>query len=216
MDSELTPAQLRENPYQLGRDQAINPAPAKHPRSGVSPADPLEAGQEEVFVAMGCFWGAEKLFWDLPGVVTAVGYMDGFIPNPTYEEVCSGYTGHAETVRLRYREELTPLAQILKVFWENHEPDQGDRQGNDIGSQYRSAIFFTTPAQEALAQSTAEQIQSQLIAQRKSSLTTVIKAAEQAGPFYLAEEYHQAYLIKNPNGYCAHGPTGLVCNVGAH
>ena len=176
---------------------------------------PWPAGTEVLYVAMGCFWGAERIFWKLPGVVsTAAGYMGGYTPNPTYEEVCSGRTGHAEAVLIAYDASRTSPELLLKEFWENHDPTQGFRQGNDRGTQYRSAIYWTTPGQEAAARATREAFQKVLHANGFGAITTGMRSADDAGPFYYAEGYHQQYLHKNPGGYCNHGPNGMTCPVG--
>ena len=170
---------------------------------------------EVLYIAMGCFWGAERIFWTRPGVVTtAVGYMGGYTPNATYEEVCSGRTGHAEAVLVAYDASLTSPELLLKEFWENHDPTQGFRQGNDRGSQYRSAIYWTTPGQEAAALNTREAFQLVLKENGFGDITTEIRSAEEAGAFFYAEGYHQQYLYKNPGGYCNHGPNGMTCPVG--
>jgi peptide-methionine (S)-S-oxide reductase len=164
---------------------------------------------------MGCFWGAERIFWKLPGVLTtAAGYMGGYTPNATYEEVCSGRTGHAEAVLVAYDVSRTSPELLLKAFWENHDPTQGFRQGNDLGTQYRSAIYWSTPDQQAAAQATREAFQVVLLDHGFGDITTEIRSAQDAGPFYYAEGYHQQYLHKNPGGYCNHGPNGMTCPVG--
>jgi peptide-methionine (S)-S-oxide reductase len=163
---------------------------------------------------MGCFWGAERLFWRLPGVIsTAAGYSGGATPNPTYEEVCSGYTGHTEAVQVVYDPRRISYGQLLKVFWENHDPTQGMRQGNDVGTQYRSAIYATTDSQLAEAQASLEAFAPVVRAAGRGEITTEVGKLDR---FYYAEDYHQQYLsdAKNPNGYCNHGPTGLTCPVG--
>jgi peptide-methionine (S)-S-oxide reductase len=161
---------------------------------------------------MGCFWGAERVFWQAPGVyTTAVGYAGGHTPNPTYEEVCSGSTGHTEAVLVVFDPALTSYEEILRLFWENHNPTQGMRQGNDVGTQYRSAIYFGDPAQQAAAERTRDAYAASLAAAGHGEITTEIAPA---GPFYYAEEYHQQYLAKNPNGYCGLGGTGVSCPVG--
>lgn len=165
-------------------------------------------GCEEILLAMGCFWGAERHFWQLPGVVnTAVGYAGGRTPNPTYEEVCSGRTGHTEIVRVVYNPDKLPLARLLKSFWEAHDPTQGMRQGNDIGTQYRSAIYGDE-AQLAVARETRARFQEELSKQGKGEITTELAPKP---PFYFAETYHQQYLYKNPMGYCGLKGTGAVC-----
>lgn len=167
-------------------------------------------GCEEIFLAMGCFWGAERHFWQLPGVVnTAVGYAGGQTPNPTYEEVCTGRTGHTEIVRVVYDPSELPLSQLLKSFWEAHDPTQGMRQGNDIGTQYRSAVYGDD-AQLAVARETAERFESELKKQGKDGITTEMAAKP---CFYFAETYHQQYLYKNPMGYCGLKGTGAVCPI---
>jgi peptide-methionine (S)-S-oxide reductase len=166
------------------------------------------------YFAMGCFWGAERLFWRVPGVYsTAVGYQGGFTPNPTYEETCSGLTGHTEAVQVVYDPTKVAYADLLKVFWENHDPTQGNRQGNDVGTQYRSAIFAMTDEQLAEAIASREAFQPVVTKARRGAITTEIA---KAGPFYYAEDYHQQYLsdAKNPGGYCNHGPNGMTCPVG--
>jgi peptide-methionine (S)-S-oxide reductase len=161
---------------------------------------------------MGCFWGEERKFWETPGVyTTAVGYAGGYTPNPTYEEVCSGRTGHAEVVLVVFDPAVTSYQDILKVFWESHDPTQGMRQGNDVGTQYRSAIYFFTEAQQDAAEKSRKTYQEVLSAGGYGEITTEIAPA---GPFYYAEGYHQQYLAKNPGGYCGTGGTGLSCPVG--
>jgi len=169
-------------------------------------------GSEVAYFAMGCFWGAEKLFWNAPGVTsTAVGYAGGATPNPTYREVCSGLTGHAETVMVAYDPARTSYDDLLTVFFENHDPTQGMRQGNDRGTQYRSAIYTTSAEQAATAAAAAASFQANLTAAGYGRITTEIGAA---GPFYPAEDYHQQYLVKNPAGYCPVHATGVTCTPG--
>lgn len=176
---------------------------------------PWPAGSEVLYLAMGCFWGAERIFWRLPGVVnTAVGYMGGYTPHPTYEETCTGLTGHAETVQVVYDPALIDPEHLLKAFWENHDPTQGNRQGNDVGTAYRSAIYWTTEGQRLAIEATRDAIQGQLTTHGFGQITTEITTAAEAGQFYLAEDYHQQYLFKNPGGYCNHGPNGLTCPTG--
>jgi peptide-methionine (S)-S-oxide reductase len=161
---------------------------------------------------MGCFWGAERVFWQAPGVyTTAVGYTGGFTPNPTYEEVCSGQTGHAEAVLVVFDPSKTSYEEMLRLFWENHDPTQGMRQGNDVGTQYRSAIYWTSERQRELAEASRAAYAERLAKAGYPEITTEI---EQAGPFYYAEDYHQQYLEKNPWGYCGLGGTGVSCPVG--
>ena len=188
------------------------PVPETHFVNGHRLAPPFPAGMATAQFAMGCFWGAERLFWQTPGVYsTAVGYAGGATPNPTYEEVCSGMTNHAEAVLVVYDPAKVDYAALLKVFWEGHDPTQGMRQGNDVGTQYRSAIYCTDEAQLAAARASREQYQAALDAARAGRITTEIKPAE---TFYYAEDYHQQYLGKNPNGYCGLGGTGVACPTG--
>jgi peptide-methionine (S)-S-oxide reductase len=179
-----------------------------HPLKG-----PFPEGIQIAYFGMGCFWGAERLFWKLPGVYsTAVGYGGGYTPNPTYEEVCTGGTGHIELVMVAYDPAEISYAELLKPFFEEHDPTQGMRQGNDIGTQYRSALFTTTPEQRAEAEAARDAYQAALAkAGRKTAITTQIG---EAPPFYYAEDYHQQYLAKNPNGYCGLKGTGVVCAIG--
>ena len=198
-----------------GRSTPLPDILTRHEVLGTSMLGPWPAGTQVLYVAMGCFWGAERIFWKLPGVVTtAAGYMGGYTPNPTYEQVCTGRTGHAEAVLIAFDPSLTSPELLLKAFWENHDPTQGFRQGNDLGTQYRSAIYWSTPAQEEAARGTREAFQSVLNANGFGDITTEIRAADDAGPFYYAEGYHQQYLHKNPGGYCNHGPNGMTCPVG--
>ena len=194
-----------------GRDDAI-PVPERHTVLGHPLTPPFPEGIETVQLGMGCFWGAERLFWQLPGVwTTAVGYAGGGTPNPTYREVCSGRTGHAETVLVAFDPRQVSFDQILKVFWEGHDPTQGMRQGNDVGTQYRSAIYWTSEAQRDAALASKEAYDAALSARGKGPITTEIA---EAGPFYYAEDYHQQYLDKNPNGYCGLDGTGVACPIG--
>ncbi len=195
-----------------GRDTAIV-VPGDHFVLGTSIGPPFPEGTERAIVGMGCFWGAERIFWQLPGVyTTAVGYAGGMTPNPTYEEVCSGRTGQNEVVLVVFRPAEVSYEQILKAFWENHDPTQGMRQGNDVGTQYRSAIYTTSDAQRAVATASAATYSKALAtAGRPAEITTEI---EPAGDFFYAEEYHQQYLAKNPAGYCGLGGTGVSCPVG--
>ncbi len=178
-------------------------------RSPLTP--PFPAGVVEAQFAMGCFWGAERLFWKIPGVVsTSVGYAGGYTPNPTYEEVCSGRTGHTEIVRVFFDPAQVSYDALLKTFWERHDPTQGLRQGNDIGSQYRSAIYCIDEAQMSAAEASRERYQRGLDAAKLGPITTEIRPAPE---FFAAEDYHQQYLAKNPDGYCGLGGTGVVCVV---
>ncbi|HYD44774.1 MAG TPA: peptide-methionine (S)-S-oxide reductase MsrA [Phenylobacterium sp.] len=173
---------------------------------------PYPEGFKTAVFAMGCFWGVERKFWQVPGVwVTAVGYVDGITPNPTYEEVCSGRTGHTEAVLVVYDPKVVSYEDLLKVFWEGHDPTQGMRQGNDIGTQYRSGIYTSDEAEIAAARASQEAYQAALAAQGYGAITTDIAPA---GPFYFAEDYHQQYLAKNPAGYCGVGGTGVSCPIG--
>ena len=191
-----------------GRAEPI-PTATHHFVSGRPLKGPYPDGTETCYFGMGCFWGAERLFWQMPGVwVTAVGYQGGYTPNPTYEEVCSGRTGHTETVMVVFAPEKVPFEELLRLFWESHDPTQGMRQGNDIGTQYRSAIYTTTPEQLAAALRSKERYGQALQARGLGPITTEIRAAP---PFYFAEEYHQQYLAKNPGGYCGLRGTGVPC-----
>src|SRR6201997_4913986 len=179
-----------------GRDEAM-PVPDRHEVLGTPLTPPFPEGLEQAVVGMGCFWGAERVFWRAPGVyTTAVGYAGGFTPNPTYEEVCSGRTGHTEAVLVVYDPKVTSYQALLKLFWESHDPTQGMRQGNDVGTQYRSAIYTLSPQQRALAEATREAYQRQLAAAGLGKITTEIR---EAPSFYFAEDYHQQYLAKNPH-----------------
>ncbi|MGA3362523.1 MAG: peptide-methionine (S)-S-oxide reductase MsrA [Solirubrobacteraceae bacterium] len=188
------------------------PVPERHFVLGTPLRPPFPAGFETAVVGMGCFWGAERVFWQAAGVyTTAVGYAGGFTPNPTYEEVCSGSTGHTEAVLVVFDPAATSYEEILRLFWENHNPTQGMRQGNDVGTQYRSAIYCHGGVQEAAALRTRDAYAAMLGEGGYGDITTEIAAA---GPFYYAESYHQQYLAKNPNGYCGLGGTGVSCPIG--
>jgi peptide-methionine (S)-S-oxide reductase len=194
-----------------GRDTEM-PLSGPHTVLGTPLRPPFPEGMQQAVVGMGCFWGAEKVFWEAPGVyTTAVGYAGGFTPNPTYEEVCSGRTGHTEAVLVVFDPAQTSYENILKLFWENHDPTQGMRQGNDAGTQYRSAIYWFDEQQRTLAESSRDMFAERLQERGYGPITTEIA---QAGPFYYAEEYHQQYLAKNPGGYCGLGGTGVSCPVG--
>ncbi|HEY2073665.1 MAG TPA: peptide-methionine (S)-S-oxide reductase MsrA [Gaiellaceae bacterium] len=194
-----------------GRDEPMN-VPDKHEVLGTPIAPPFPEGLEQAVVGLGCFWGAERVFWRAPGVyTTAVGYAGGFTPNPTYEEVCSGQTGHTEAVLVVFDPKVTSYEEILRLFWENHDPTQGMRQGNDVGTQYRSAIYWMNDAQREAAEASRAAFQQELAKAGYGEISTEIA---EAGPFYYAEPYHQQYLAKNPNGYCGLGGTGVACPVG--
>lgn len=194
-----------------GRDTAIETSQV-HTINGHSLHPPFPEGYEEIVLGMGCFWGVERLFWQQPGVyVTAAGYAGGTTPNPTYQETCTGRTGHTEVVRVIYDPKQAALETLLQIFWEQHDPTQGNRQGNDVGSQYRSAIFTTTDTQLKAAQDSAAAYQQALNRSGKGAITTEIKPLD---TFYYAEAYHQQYLDKNPGGYCGLKGTGVTCPTG--
>ena len=194
-----------------GRDDAM-PVPERHEVLGTPLQPPFPESTEQLVVGMGCFWGAERVFWQAPGVyTTAVGYAGGFTPNPTYQEVCSGRTGHTEAVLVVFDPAVLPLEGVLRLFWENHDPTQGMRQGNDMGSQYRSAVYWADDAQRAAAEATRDMFQTELARAGYGEITTELA---EASPFYYAEPYHQQYLAKNPSGYCGLGGTGVSCPVG--
>jgi peptide-methionine (S)-S-oxide reductase len=195
-----------------GRATAV-PVPARHFVNGNPLKPPFPAGIELATFGLGCFWGAERKFWQAgPGVYsTAVGYAAGYTPNPTYEEVCSGLTGHNEVVQVAFDPRQISYAALLKIFWESHDPTQGMRQGNDVGTQYRSGIYVHSPEQRKAAEASCGLYQAALTKARRAAITTEILDAP---PFYYAEDYHQQYLAKNPNGYCGLGGTGVSCPVG--
>ena len=194
-----------------GRDTAM-PVPARHDVLGTPLQPPFPEGLEQIVVGMGCFWGAERVFWQLDGVyTTAVGYAGGYTPNPTYEEVCSGSTGHTEAVLVVFDPARISRDEILRAFWENHDPTQGMRQGNDVGTQYRSAVYASDDGQLAAAEASRDAFQTAQSAAGRGEISTEIRPA---GPFYYAEAYHQQYLAKNPNGYCGLGGTGVSCPIG--
>ncbi len=194
-----------------GRNERM-PTPEQHFVSGARITPPFPENLRMALFGMGCFWGAEKKFWQTPGVYsTAVGYAGGYTPNPTYREVCSGLTGHTEVVLVVYDPRLVTYTQLLKVFWENHDPTQGMRQGNDAGTQYRSAIYTFDDDQLTAADSSREMYEKALGRAGYGAITTEIKRAPE---FYYAEDYHQQYLAKNPDGYCGLGGTGVACSVG--
>jgi peptide-methionine (S)-S-oxide reductase len=209
---------FREKTKMIDRDRALPgretpmPVPARHDVLGTPLAPPFPEQMQQLVVGMGCFWGAERLFWQLDGVyTTAVGYAGGYTPNPTYEEVCSGSTGHAEVVLIVFDPDKVALDDVLRTFWEGHDPTQGMRQGNDVGTQYRSSIYYGSGEQRAAIETSRERYQASLTAAGLGEITTEIAPV---GPFYYAEAYHQQYLAKNPNGYCGLGGTGVSCPIG--
>jgi peptide-methionine (S)-S-oxide reductase len=194
-----------------GREQPMT-VPPRHEVLDTPLQPPFPDGVEQAIFGMGCFWGAERIFWQAQGVyTTAVGYAGGHTPNPTYEEACSGHTGHTEAVLVAFDPAVTSYAEMLKLFWEGHDPTQGMRQGNDVGTQYRSAILYLSEAQHEQARESLASYQRMLSATGHGQITTEIAPA---GPFYYAEPYHQQYLAKNPGGYCGLGGTGVSCPVG--
>ena len=210
--SRLAKTQLVEPAQALpGRPTPLH-VPAAHALLGAPLVGPFPAGLEQAVLGLGCFWGAERIFWRTRGVsTTAVGYAGGFTPNPSYEEVCSGQTGHTEVVLVVFDPQQISYAELLKVFWEAHDPTQGMRQGNDLGTQYRSAIYTFGDEQLAAAEASRVAYDGALAGSGHGSITTEIAPA---GPFYYAEEYHQQYLHKVPNGYCGIGGTGVSCPIG--
>ncbi len=206
-----TPEMVTPDRALPGRDTTM-PVAAAHLVLGTPMTPPFPEGLASIIVGMGCFWGAERKFWQLPGVVTtAVGYAGGYTPNPTYEEVCSGRTGHTEVVLVVFDPAGVSLDDVLRCFWENHDPTQGFRQGNDVGTQYRSAILASDPEQLAAAERSRDRFDAILRERHFDPITTELALA---GPFYYAEDYHQQYLARNPNGYCGLGGTGVSCPVG--
>ena len=205
------PSMVTEQDALPGRTETIR-VPAAHEVLGNPLLPPFPDGMEQVVIGMGCFWGAERMFWQLPGVwTTAVGYAGGFTRNPLYEEVCTGRTGHNEVVLAVFDPAVTSYGEMLRVFWEGHDPTQGFRQGNDVGTQYRSAIYWADDRQRRLAEESAGMFQEALDSAGAGRITTEIA---EAGPFFYAEGYHQQYLAKNPNGYCGLGGTGVSCPAG--
>ena len=209
----------RKNPEMISPSQALPgrtdqtmPVPAEHFELGTPLVGPWPENTGTLVVGMGCFWGAERMFWQAPGVYsTSVGYAGGYTPNPTYEEVCSGLTGHTEVVLVVFDASNVSVNDMLRVFWENHDPTQGMRQGNDIGTQYRSGIYFTSDEERSAAEATRDAYQEQLTKAGYGTITTEIAPLTH---FYYAEPYHQQYLGKNPNGYCGIGGTGVTCPAG--
>jgi peptide-methionine (S)-S-oxide reductase len=194
-----------------GREMAM-PVPEKHYVLGSQMVAPWPQGMEVIIVGMGCFWGAERKFWNAEGVYsTQVGYAGGFTPNPSYEEVCSGQTGHNEVVQVVFDPSQISLDGILQVFWENHDPTQGMRQGNDVGTQYRSGVYCTSAAQKQAVEASRDRFQTGLT---KAGFGAITSEIIDAPTFYYAEDYHQQYLGKNPNGYCGMGGTGVACPIG--
>ena len=197
-----------------GRSDYGYAIPTTHTVLGTPLQGPWPEGTATLYLALGCFWGAERELWQLPGVVTtAAGYQGGFTPYPTYQEVCTGMTGHTETVLVAYDPAVLSHTDVLQKFWELHDPTQGFRQGNDVGTQYRSAIFTTSPEQAEAARTTREAYQPRLTAAGYGDITTEIRPADEAGTFYYAEDYHQQYLDKNPGGYCPVHSTGVACPI---
>jgi peptide-methionine (S)-S-oxide reductase len=195
-----------------GRDKRPFPVPDHHEVLGNPLTPPFPDGLETAVFGLGCFWGAERLFWEAPGVwTTAVGYAGGYTPNPTYEEVCSGSTGHTEAVLVVFDPSKTSYEEMLRIFWEGHDPTQAMRQGNDVGTQYRSAVYYADDRQREAAEASLATFQDKL---RESGYGEITTEVAQAGDFYYAEPYHQQYLAKNPNGYCGLGGTGVSCPIG--
>ena len=195
-----------------GRTDQTMPVPARHSVLDAPLTGPWPEGMQLAVFGLGCFWGAERKFWQTSGVYsTAVGYAGGYTPNATYEEACSGRTGHAEVVLVVFDPDKVGYEQLLKVFWENHDPTHGMRQGNDVGTQYRSAVYTTDPSQEPLVRASLAMYQERLSAAKYGTITTEVKPLDE---FYYAEPYHQQYLAKNPNGYCGIGGTGVSCPIG--
>ena len=197
-----------------GRPTPLSDIPDTNVVLGTALYGPWPDGTQMLHVAMGCFWGTERIMWRIPGVVTtAVGYMGGYTPNPTYDETCTGRTGHTEIVLVAYDPVATSPELILKAFWENHDPTTANRQGNDIGTQYRSAIYWVTPEQAQAVTATREAFQKVLSTNGFGTISTDMRPAAEVGEFYYAEDYHQQYLHKNPSGYCNHGFTSMVCPI---
>jgi peptide-methionine (S)-S-oxide reductase len=195
-----------------GRPQRAFSVPDRHFVLGTPLEPPFPEGLEQIVFGMGCFWGAERKFWTAEGVyTTAVGYAGGYTPNPTYEEVCSGRTGHTEVVLVVFDPKITSVEAMLRIFWENHDPTQGMRQGNDVGTQYRSSIYVSDPSHKEAVERSREMFDEELASAGYGAITTEIAPA---GAFYYAEDYHQQYLAKNPNGYCGLGGTGVSCPIG--
>jgi peptide-methionine (S)-S-oxide reductase len=197
-----------------GREQPLR-VPERHEVLGTPLSGPFPAGVETAIFGMGCFWGAEQIFWQAEGVyTTAVGYAGGTTPNPTYEEVCSTQTGHAEVVLVAFDTTATSYTEMLRLFWEGHDPTQGMRQGHDVGTQYRSLLMWNGEAQRVAAEASRDTYQQMLSAAGHGTITTEFLPVDAAHPFYYAEDYHQQYLAKNPGGYCGAGGTGVACPIG--
>ena len=212
MWSRKNASMIAEGDALPGRTDQVMAVPDAHHVTGVALVGPWPQGYQSIVVGMGCFWGAERMFWTTPGVYsTFVGYAGGYTPNPTYEEVCSGRTGHTEVVGVVYDPSVITLEGVLRVFWEGHDPTQGMRQGNDIGTQYRSAVYVADESLLPVVEATREVFQRQLTAAGYGPITTEIAVLTD---FYYAEPYHQQYLSKNPNGYCGIGGTGVSCPIG--
>ncbi len=212
MFGRKNPVMITANQALPGRTDQTMPVPSEHFESKTPLVGPWPENMDTLVVGMGCFWGAERKFWQTPGVYsTSVGYAGGFTPNPSYEEVCSGLTGHTEVVLVAFDKQIISLNEVLRVFWENHDPTQGMRQGGDIGTQYRSSIYFANDEQRVAAESTRAAFQEQLTKAGFGEITTEIAPL---GDYFYAEPYHQQYLGKNPNGYCGIGGTGVACPIG--
>ena len=208
------PVMVTEQDALPGRTETIR-VPAAHEVLGTALLPPFPEGLEQIVVGMGCFWGAERKFWEADGVYsTFVGYAGGYTPNPAYEEVCSGRTGHTEVVGVVFDPSIISYEQVLRIFWENHDPTQGMRQGNDIGTQYRSAVYTTGPAQAEAAVASRAKYQAELTSAGYGEITTELDSIDVDEQFFYAEPYHQQYLSKNPNGYCGIGGTGVSCPIG--
>jgi len=212
MFGRKAPEMISPDQALAGRTDQTMPVPEAHFVNGASLTGPWAEHMDTLVVGMGCFWGAERIFWQTPGVhSTSVGYAGGYTPNPSYEEVCSGFTGHTEVLMAVFDATVTSLEEMLRVFWENHDPTQGMRQGNDMGTQYRSAIYYTSETQRVAAEATRDAFQPKLTAAGYGTITTEIAPLAH---YYFAEPYHQQYLGKNPNGYCGIGGTGVSCPIG--
>ena len=199
------PVMVTRDTALVGRSEPVQ-VPERHAVLKTPMTPPWPEGAEVLYVAMGCFWGAERIFWQIPGVITtAAGYTGGFTPNPSYEQTCTGRTGHTEAVAVVYDPEVVDVDVLLKAFWENHDPTQLNGQGNDHGTQYRTALYPTTEAQMAAVRASLERYQAALTKAGYGLITTEVRPFTDAGPFYYAEAYHQQYLFKNPGGYCNHG-----------